>query len=284
VVLSEDGDIAAFNSNATNLSPGDTDVAYDAFVKDLSTGTLVQASTSDVGTDANRSTTVGAMSDDGRLMVMYSEATNLGEGDTDAGYDAYLKELPGPAAPSATGNSYTTPAGSTLTVAAPGVLTNDSDSDAGDVLRAAVVTGPAHGTLSLASNGGFTYTPSSGYLGPDSFTYRATDGSSSSSPATVSLTVTQLNRPPAAAAGTDQTVTHNAGFTLRGGGTDADGDALSYEWSQVSGPVAVIRDPASAETAVDGVGGPATLVFRLTVTDPSGASSSDEVTITVKAK
>jgi hypothetical protein len=52
----------------------------------------------------------------------------------------------------------------------------------------------------------------------------------------------------------------------------------------VSGPAAVIRDPDAAETAVDGVSGPATLVFRLKVTDPSGATSTDEVTVTVNPK
>ena len=47
-----------------------------------------------------------------------------------------------------------------------------------------------HGTLSLSSNGGFTYTPTNGYTGADSFTYRANDGTSNSNTVTVSLTVT----------------------------------------------------------------------------------------------
>jgi hypothetical protein len=43
----------------------------------------------------------------------------------------------------------------------------------------------------------------------------------------------------------------------------------------------VIRDPSSAVTAVDGVPGPATLTFRLTVTDGARNSDDDEVVVTV---
>jgi hypothetical protein len=49
---------------------------------------------------------------------------------------------------------------------------------------------PAHGTLALAANGGFTYTPTAGYAGADTFTYRASDGTYQSPAATVTLTVT----------------------------------------------------------------------------------------------
>jgi VCBS repeat-containing protein len=170
-----------------------------------------------------------------------------------------------------------------VTVAAPGVLGNDTDLN-GDSLSAAIATNPSHGTVQLNTNGGFTYTPAADYNGSDSFTYRASDGTAQSLPATVSITVQPVNDPPVANAGGDQTVEHEADFTLSGVGTDVDGDGLTYEWTQVSGPVAVIRDPDEDETVVEGVEGPATLVFRLTVTDPSGASSSDEVTVTVNPK
>jgi VCBS repeat-containing protein len=170
-----------------------------------------------------------------------------------------------------------------VTVAAPGVLANDTDLD-GDALTASLVTGPTHGTLSLNTNGRFTYTPAANYNGPDAFTYRASDGTASSLPATVTLTVNAVNDAPVADAGNDQTVEHEADFTLSGAGTDVDGEALTYEWTQIEGPVAVIRDPDEDETVVEGVEGPATLVFRLTVTDPSGASSTDDVTVTVNPK
>jgi hypothetical protein len=92
-------------------------------------------------------------------------------------------------APAAVANSYATYQNTALVVAAAqGVLANDTDVD-GDGLLAFVVTPPANGTLALGTNGGFTYTPTTGYTGPDSFTYRVSDGKAYSAPATVSLQV-----------------------------------------------------------------------------------------------
>ncbi len=73
-----------------------------------------------------------------------------------------------------------------MTIAAAGVLGNDSDVD-GDSLTAVLVSGPAHGTLTLNADGSFTYTPDANYHGSDSFTYKANDGSLDSNVATVSL-------------------------------------------------------------------------------------------------
>ena len=78
-------------------------------------------------------------------------------------------------APVAADDSYTTDQGTTLTVAAPGVLANDTDAD-GDALTASLVSGPAHGQLTLNANGSFGYIPAAGYSGPDSFLYAASDG------------------------------------------------------------------------------------------------------------
>ena len=88
--------------------------------------------------------------------------------------------------PVAAGESFILQGGQTLTVAAPGVLGNDTDVD-GAALTAQLVTGPAKGTLALNANGSLTYTPAAGYSGPDSFAYRASDGQAASSSATVSL-------------------------------------------------------------------------------------------------
>jgi len=56
-------------------------------------------------------------------------------------------------------------------------------------LTATLVTNPAHGTLSLGSNGSFSYMPNAGYFGLDSFTYEATNGYAISSPTIVSLSI-----------------------------------------------------------------------------------------------
>ncbi len=65
----------------------------------------------------------------------------------------------------------------TRELGAPGVLANDTDIDSpATSLTASVIAPPAHGTLSLLGNGGFTYTPVGGYIGADSFVYRVSDG------------------------------------------------------------------------------------------------------------
>jgi hypothetical protein len=93
-------------------------------------------------------------------------------------------------APAAADDAYATAQGATLTVAAPGVLANDSDDD-GDALTAVLDTGPSNGSLILNSDGSFTYTPTVGFMGTDIFTYYANDGLQDSNVATVTVMVGQ---------------------------------------------------------------------------------------------
>lgn len=109
----------------------------------------------------------------------------LGSGITTVG----LTVVPN-SAPIATPDAYGTAFGTPLTIAAPGVLTNDTDAD-DDALTAMPATTTSHGALVLNANGSFTYTPAAGYAGLDSFTYRVSDGLSTSAITTVSLTVGQ---------------------------------------------------------------------------------------------
>lgn len=92
-------------------------------------------------------------------------------------------------APTANDDSYETAKNTELAVAAPGVLGNDSDPD-GDSPIAIQVSGPSHGSLSLNSDGSFTYAPVPDYSGSDSFTYKGNDGTLDSNTATVTITVT----------------------------------------------------------------------------------------------
>ena len=91
-------------------------------------------------------------------------------------------------APVAVNDSYSVDKDSPLTIAATGVLANDTDADENS-LTAAQVVATTHGTLALAANGSFTYTPHAGFVGADSFTYVANDGSLDSNIATVTITV-----------------------------------------------------------------------------------------------
>ena len=105
---------------------------------------------------------------------------------------------------------YSTNEDTPLTVAAPGVLGNDTDVD-GPTLTAVLVTGPAHGTLTLNADGSFTYTPAANYNGPDSFTYKANDGIADRNVATVTITVTAVNDAPGRH---DDALHHQRGHSL----------------------------------------------------------------------
>ena len=63
----------------------------------------------------------------------------------------------------------------------------------GDELTLAIVDGPSKGSLGAISGDAVTYTPDADEYGADSFTYRASDGTADSAPATVTITIT---RPP----------------------------------------------------------------------------------------
>jgi uncharacterized membrane protein YgcG len=93
-------------------------------------------------------------------------------------------------APVGHNDSYSTKAGTTLSVDRPGVLENDDDAD-GDGLTVDKATKPSHGTLDLRSRGEFDYTPDNGFAGTDSFTYRAFDGADDSAVVLVTIEVTK---------------------------------------------------------------------------------------------
>ena len=116
-------------------------------------------------------------------------------------------------APVAGDDAYGVAEGTSLTVAAPGVLTNDTDVDGG-ALGAVLVAGPAQGTLALNANGSFAYTPAAGSApGSVSFTYKANDGSLDSNVATVRIAISPAEEPdpegPCTITGTPQADTLN---------------------------------------------------------------------------
>jgi VCBS repeat-containing protein len=96
------------------------------------------------------------------------------------------------AAPTAVTDIYSVAAGQTLTIDAPGLLANDID-PAGlplSLIPAAPLL-PRNGQLiNYPNNGSFIYVPNPGFVGTDSFAYRATNGVLSSAPVTVTINVT----------------------------------------------------------------------------------------------
>jgi hypothetical protein len=91
------------------------------------------------------------------------------------------------------------------------------------------------------------------------------------------------NQFPVANAGADQSITlPTSSVTVNGNGsTDADGTISSYAWTKISGPATfTITNASNVSTSITGLV-QGVYVFRLTVTDNSGATHSDDVQITV---
>src|SRR6187551_1716043 len=80
-----------------------------------------------------------------------------------------------------------------LAITMPGILSNDTGATS-----ASLFSGPAHGSLDLAPDGSFLYTPEDGFTGMDSFVYSASDGVLSSGLAAVTIHVGDGNHAPVA--------------------------------------------------------------------------------------
>ena len=131
--------------------------------------------------------------------------------------------------PAAHDDAYEVDEDNVLSVLSPGVLGNDIDAD-GDALAAVLVNGPLHGSLVAHPDGGFTYEPVHNYHGPDSFSYKASDGLAESNVATVAITVRPVNDVPVAVNdtfGVDEDQTLSVGpLGVLANDSDEDGAAL----------------------------------------------------------
>jgi VCBS repeat-containing protein len=192
-------------------------------------------------------------------------------------------------APTAAADAYTTAEDTALTAVAPGVLANDSDPD-GDTLSAVLVLGPSHGTLTLNADGSFLYTPAADYNGSDSFTYRASDSTVESSPATVTITVSATNDAPTvavAAGGTCGRDDHSGTVNLTVADVDSPVAGLTLSVASSNPALVPIGNVVFAGSgaawtmsvsAVDGRSG--TAILTVTVSDGQ-ASGTVQVTVLV---
>ena len=178
--------------------------------------------------------------------------------------------------PVADDDAYTIAEDSVLNITAPGVLDGDSDPE-NETLTVALVADPGHGAVTLNADGSFTYIPSSDYHGPDSFTYRANDGTSDSNTATVNITVTAVNDAPVADSqtvslkeDTDKSITLSA--------SDIEGDLFTYtvQTGPTSGSLSgtapnLVYTPDTGFTGAD----------SFTFVADDGALSSNLATVTI---
>jgi Tol biopolymer transport system component len=92
--VSADGRFIAFDSLATNLVPGDTNLVRDVFLRDRLLGTTVRVSVSTSGQQASGDSYKPSISDDGRRIAFSSDAPDLVPGDTNGYTDVFLHEMP----------------------------------------------------------------------------------------------------------------------------------------------------------------------------------------------
>ena len=189
-------------------------------------------------------------------------------------------------APLANNDNYLVNEDTTLTVnAAAGVLSNDTDVDL-DTLSVVLgsVTTPAHGSLTLNSDGSFTYRPATNYFGSDSFTYRATDGQATSALATVTITINPINDAPIAVADSytlnEDTVLNVAAPGVLGNDTDVDGSLTAIQVTPPThGALTLNTNGSFTYTPVTNYNGPD--AFSYAVTDGSLTSATVVVSLTI---
>jgi Tol biopolymer transport system component len=91
-ILSPDGRFVSFDSDASNLVPGDGNVSEDVFVRDRLLGTTERVSVSTAGVEGNDDTGQSSISADGRFVSFYSIATNLVPNDTNGLGDVFVHD------------------------------------------------------------------------------------------------------------------------------------------------------------------------------------------------
>lgn len=160
-----------------------------------------------------------------------------------------------------------------------GASTISASLSGGPTTSLAVVTPPAHGTVSITGATGFTYTPTPGYAGIDSFTYTATGPGGTSAPATVNLAIT----PPTVVIGTTTlaNATQNVPYTAS---ISASGGTAPYSYTIVSGalPSGMALAPTGSLTGTPTA--PGTTSFTVRVTDSQSFQASQALSLTVVAQ
>ena len=190
------------------------------------------------------------------------------------------------APPVARNDSFSVSEDLVLSVAAPGMLSNDTDAN-NDTLTAILVSQPTNGTLTFNANGSFTYTPRANFNGTDSFTYRANDGRVNSSNATVVITVNAVNDPPVSGSDTYSINEDNPLVVLLPGvlanDSDVDGDVFTAVLSHSPTNGTLLFNTNGSFIYMPGTNFHGTDVFTYAARDPTGRISGNVVVITVNS-
>ncbi len=152
---------------------------------------------------------------------------------------------------------------------APGIMDNDLDPN-GDVIEAHLITGPAHGTATVALDGAVTYTPDANFNGTDSLTYAVTDGTHWSTTATVTFSVSAIQDAPRIVSEPSRRTFVGAGWRYPVVVEDSDpGDSHTYSL-EPGAPAGMGIDAAGTVTWTPLAGEVGTQVFAVRVVDGAG--------------
>ena len=170
------------------------------------------------------------------------------------------------------------------------------DPDQGTTLTFSIITPPAQGVLILTDShaGAYTYTPTADYVGPDSFTFRVTDGLLFGETVTVSITVNSTNSAPAVNAASFVVKENSINGTIVGSviATDADivpgpaSDVLTFAITGGNTSGALSIDPASGElrvanSSVLNYEVLQQIALQVTVTDLAGEATTADITVNI---
>ena len=157
---------------------------------------------------------------------------------------------------------------------------NDTPSGDGDNVWTKT-TDPTNGTVVVNPDGTYTYTPTPGYTGRDSFTYTITDKDGDKSTATVRITVAATAVPVAV----DDSTTTPKDVPVNGNleGNDKPSADGGNVWTKTTDPTngTVVVNPDGSYTYTPNLGYEGPDSFTYTITDKDGDKSTATVTITV---
>ena len=182
--ISADGRFAVFESTASDLVTGDSNGEMDVFVRDLELRVTELISLASDGQQGNGESSRSSLSADGRFVAFSSHASNLVPGDSNDALDAFIHDRhTGITERISVGNLGSEGNGQLTRVGYNGISTDGrfvafiSDSSN-------LVTGDSNGVRDI-----FVRDRESNFVGVDTFTYVATDGTRDSNLATVTVTV-----------------------------------------------------------------------------------------------
>ncbi len=181
-------------------------------------------------------------------------------------------------APIAIDDSTTLTAGTTKTI---DVISNDTDGD-GDTLTVSTVSAAQNGLTAITTSNRVSYTPNTGFVGTDTFTYTISDGNGHSATATVAITVVAppvVNNAPDAVEDAPST-NHTEAITINvlANDTDPDGDTLTV--ISITPPTfGTTTLNADGSVLFDPQGTIGSITFSYTISDGRGGTDSTVVTI-----